>query len=123
MEEEDESSEDDEVESSEDNELPDAPGSNEDQKGPSRKADKEAGWTLAKRHTRPASAKHTRRRVDTMLGPEVDAVYSAALNRLLRTPEGYRSLGMSEAPHHIVHVPFSEQIRSWTIVATSQDLR
>ena len=124
---EEESSEDDEVDSSKDDELlPDAPGGKEDQDqigALSGEADREAGGVLAKRNTGAASGKRTRRRLDAMLGPQVDAVYSAALNRLLRSPEGYKSLGMSKAPHHIVHMPFSEQIRSWTIVATSQESR
>ena len=57
-----------------------------------------------------------------MLGPQVDAEYSTALNRLLRNPEGHKSLGMSCPPHSIEHTPFSEQVRSWTIAANSQDL-
>eukprot|EP00891_Asterochloris_glomerata_P001802 jgi/Astpho2/1802/Aster-07561 len=113
--------------SSKDDELlPDAPGSSEDQGqdgGPSREADRDAGGALAKRTTRSAAAKRTRQRLDAMLGPQVDAVYSATLNRLLRSPEGYKSLGMSGPPHSIEHTPFSEQIRSWTIVATNQDLK
>ena len=113
--------------SSKDDELlPDAPGSSEDQDqdgGPSREADRDAGGALAKRTTRSAAAKRTRQRLDAMLGPQVDAVYSATLNRLLRSPEGYKSLGMSGPPHSIEHTPFSEQIKSWTIVATNQDLK
>ena len=126
-EEEEEIEGDDEEASNEDDDLlPDAPGSSEDQGqvgGSSREADRDAGGGLARPNTRSASAKHTRQRPDAMLSPQVDAVYSAALNRLLRSPEGYKPLGMSTPPHRIEHTPFSEQIRSWTIAATSQDLR
>ena len=106
--------------------LPGAPGSSEDQDqvgGPSREADRDAADGLARPITRSASAKRKRQHLDAMLSPQGDEVYSAALNRLLRSPEGYRSLGMSCPPHSIEHTPFSEQIRSWTTAATSQDLK
>ena len=121
-------------ESGQDDELlPDAPGGSSEDGGPSgeahgdagasREAAGDAGGTQAKHFTRSTAAKRTRQRLNAMLGPQVDAEYSTALNRLLRNPEGHKSLGMSCPPHSIEHTPFSEQVRSWTIAATSQDLR
>ena len=111
-----------------DEQLPDASGgssedgaSSKDAAGASGEGAGDAGGTQAKHFTR-SEAKRTRQRLNAMLGPQVDAEYSRALNRLLRSPEGHKSLGMSYPPHSIEHTPFSEQIRSWTIAATSQDL-
>ena len=112
-----------------DEQLPDAFGGSSEDGGPSKDAAGpsgegagDAGGTQAKHYTR-SEAKRTRQRLNAMLGPQVDAEYSRALNRLLRSPEGYKSLGMSYPPHSIEHTPFSEQIRSWTIAATSQDIK
>ena len=111
-----------------DEQLPDASGGSsedgapfKDAAGASGEGAGDAGGTQAKHFTR-SEAKRTRQRLNAMLGPQVYAEYSRALNRLLRSPEGHKSLGMSYPPHSIEHTPFSEQIRSWTIAATSQDL-
>ena len=43
--------------------------------------------------TRSAAAKRMRQRLNAMLGPQLDAEYGTALNRLLRSPEGHDIIG------------------------------